>query len=79
MTTGKNNITKAGRKSIYDPCPPRWKVPCAEDFAGIVRTGVSLPHYVTIRYNGSRTAKIPLGESFYEGRYDWKDRTESST
>ena len=70
VTTGKNNISRTSHKSIYDPCPPGWKVPGAEDFAGIERIGVSAPYYVTIRCNGSQTAKIPLGGSFYEGRYD---------
>ena len=70
VTTGKNNISRTSHKSIYDPCPPGWKVPGAEDFAGIERIGVSAPYYVMIRCNGSQTAKIPLGGSFYEGRYD---------
>ena len=70
VTTGKNNISRTSHKSIYDPCPPGWKVPGAEDFAGIERIGVSAPYYVTIRCNGTQTAKIPLGGTFYEGRYD---------
>ncbi len=70
VTTGKNNISRIGHKSIYDPCPAGWKVPGAEDFAGIERISVSAPYYVTIRCNESRTAKIPLGGTFYEGRYD---------
>ena len=70
VTTGKNNISRTSHKSIYDPCPPGWKVPGAEDFAGIERIGVSAPYYVTIRCNSTQTAKIPLGGTFYEGRYD---------
>ena len=70
VTTGKNNISRTSHKSIYDPCPPGWKVPGAEDFAGIERISVSAPYYVTIRCNGTQTAKIPLGGTFYEGRYD---------
>ena len=70
VTTGKNNISCTSHKSIYDPCPPGWKVPGAEDFAGIERISVSVPYYVTIRCNGTQTAKIPLGGTFYEGRYD---------
>ena len=70
VTTGKNNISRTSHKSIYDPCPPGWKVPGAEDFAGIERIGVSAPYYVTLRCNSTQTAKIPLGGTFYEGRYD---------
>lgn len=70
VTTGKNNISRTSHKSIYDPCPPGWKVPGAEDFAEIERIGVSAPYYVTIRCNSTQTAKIPLGGTFYEGRYD---------
>ncbi len=69
-TTNNNTIIRGGDKSVYDPCPPGWKVPGAEDFAGIERISVSAPYYVTIRYNGSQTTKIPLGGTFYEGRYD---------
>ena len=70
MTIGMTNIIRISHKSIYDPCPPGWKVPCAEDFAGIERISVSAPYYVTIRCNESQTAKIPLGGTFYDGRYD---------
>ena len=70
VTTGKNNISRTSHKSIYDPCPPGWKVPGAEDFAEIERIGVSTPYYITIRCNSTQTAKIPLGGTFYEGRYD---------
>lgn len=70
VTTGKDNINRTSHKSVYDPCPPGWKVPGAEDFAGIERISVSAPYYVTIRYNGSQTTKIPLGGTFYEGRYN---------
>ena len=69
-TANNSTIVRGGDKSVYDPCPPGWKVPGAEDFAGIERISVSAPYYVTIRYNGSQTTKIPLGGTFYEGRYD---------
>lgn len=69
-TTNNSAIIRGSDKSIYDPCPLGWKVPCAEDFEGIERVSVSLPYYVTIRCNGTQTAKIPLGGTFYDGRYD---------
>lgn len=70
ITTGKNNISRVSYKSIYDPCPPGWKVPAAEDFVGIERISVSAPYYVTIRCNGTQTAKIPLGGTFSEGYFN---------
>ncbi|MCD8034805.1 MAG: DUF4906 domain-containing protein [Alistipes sp.] len=69
-TTSSSAIIRGSDKSIYDPCPPGWKVPCAEDFEGIERIGVSSPYYVTIHCNATQTASIPLGGTFYEGRYD---------
>ena len=70
VTTGRDNINRTIHKAGCDACPPGWKVPGAEDFAGIERISVSAPYYVTIRYNGSQTTKIPLGGTFYEGRYN---------
>lgn len=69
MTTGMNNISRTSHKSIYDPCPPGWKIPCAEDFLGIERVSQTMPYYVTVRYDGSGTTRIPLGGTFSEGRY----------
>lgn len=69
MTTGMNNIGRTSHKSIYDPCPPGWKIPCAEDFLGIERVSQTMPYYVTVRYGGSGTTRIPLGGTFSEGRY----------
>ena len=69
VTTGKNNISRTSQKSIYDPCPPGWKIPCAEDFLGIERVSQTMPYYVTVRYNGNGTTRIPLGGTFSEGRY----------
>ena len=69
MTTGMNNISRTSHKFIYDPCPPGWKIPCAEDFLGIERVSQTMPYYVTVRYDGSGTTRIPLGGTFSEGRY----------
>ena len=64
-----NNISRTSHKFIYDPCPPGWKIPCAEDFLGIERVSQTMPYYVTVRYDGSGTTRIPLGGTFSEGRY----------
>lgn len=69
VTTSKNNISKVSHKSIYDPCPVGWKVPSPEDFWGITGLSQSMPYYVTISYNGSRTTQIPLGGTLAENRY----------
>lgn len=69
VTTNKNNISRVSQKSIYDPCPPGWKVPSPEDFQGITGVSQSMPYYVTIHYNGNRTTNIPLGGTFSENRY----------
>ena len=69
VTTTRNNISRTSQKSIYDPCPPGWKIPCAEDFLGIERVSQTMPYYVTVRYNGNDTTRIPLGGTFSEGRY----------
>ena len=69
ITTNSGNISKVSQKSIYDPCPPGWKVPSPEDFQGITGVSQSMPYYVTIHYNGNRTTNIPLGGTFSENRY----------
>lgn len=60
------SIDKTSSKSIYDPCPPGWRVPDLESFKGITYAGGTEPYYVTIRYNGSATTQIPLGGHYFE-------------
>ena len=66
-----NNISKVCRKTIYDPCPPGWRVPDACDFEGIEPVRKLLPYYIEIIYNGTRTARYPasgtLGGDNYSG------------
>lgn len=77
VTTGKNNVSRVSRKSIYDPCPPGWKVPSVEDFLGVERVSHAIPYYVTIHYNGNRTTNIPLGGMLTEGRYMYAGKSGS--
>lgn len=56
-----NNISKVCRKTIYDPCPPGWRVPDACDFEGIEPVRKLLPYYIEIIYNGTRTTRYPAG------------------
>ena len=57
-------------KTIYDPCPPGWRVPDLEDFKDISVASVSVPYYVMIYCNGSQTAKYPLGGFLNGSRYE---------
>ena len=68
-TTSNNTVTGASSKSIYDPCPPGWKVPSIQSFAGIKYVNRSEPNYVTIQYNTGRTTQIPMGGTFSEGYF----------
>lgn len=68
-TTG-TEIIMITDKTIYDPCPPGWRVPDLEDFKDISVASASMPYYVTIYCNGSQTAKYPLGGFLYSSRYD---------
>ena len=60
------SIDKTTSKSIYDPCPPGWRVPDLESFKGIEYVSSTAPYYVTIRYNGNATTQIPLGGRYFE-------------
>lgn len=60
------SIDKTTSKSIYDPCPPGWRVPDLESFKGIECVSSTAPYYVTIRYNGNATTQIPLGGRYFE-------------
>lgn len=68
-TTSSNTVTGASSKSIYDPCPPGWKVPSIQSFAGIKYVNRSEPNYVTIQYNTGRSTQIPMGGTFSEGYF----------
>ncbi|WP_071145239.1 DUF4906 domain-containing protein [Bacteroides ihuae] len=32
--------TANGSKSIYDPCPPEWRLPCSDTFTGFTTSGI---------------------------------------
>ena len=51
------DISEVCRKTIYDPCPPGWRVPDACDFEGIEPVRKLLPYYVEIIYDDMRTAR----------------------
>lgn len=51
-------------KSIYDPCPPGWRVPELNKFKGITFKSWTVPYYTTIYYNGTQTTNYPLGNCF---------------
>lgn len=68
-TTGKT-IVMATDKSIYDPCPPGWRVPDLEDFRDLRFAAAEMPYCVTVYCNGTQTATYPLGGFLNVSRYE---------
>ena len=58
------DVSKVCRKTIYDPCPPGWRVPDACDFEGIAMSQTQLPYCVNIVYGGTKTVRYPAGGTF---------------
>ena len=58
------DVSKVCHKTIYDPCPPGWRVPDACDFEGIAMSQAQLPYCVNIVYSGMKTARYPVGGTF---------------
>ena len=63
------DVSKVCRKTIYDPCPPGWRVPDACDFEGIAMSQTQLPYCVNIVYSGTKTARYPAGGTFDGDNY----------
>ena len=63
------DISEVCRKTIYDPCPPGWRVPDACDFEGIEPVRKLLPYYVEIIYDDMRTARYPAGGTLCGDNY----------
>lgn len=63
-TSTSPTINSTSSKSIYDPCPPGWRVPDLEKFKGITYKSRTMPYYTTIYYNGTKTTNYPLGHFF---------------
>ena len=68
-TTGKT-IVMVTDKSIYDPCPPGWRVPDLEDFRDLRFAAAEMPYCVTVYCNGTQTATYPLGGFLNVTRYE---------
>ena len=58
------DVSKVCHKTIYDPCPPGWRVPDACDFEGIAMSQTQLPYCVNIVYSGTKTVRYPAGGTF---------------
>ncbi len=60
-----------GSKSIYDPCPPGWQVPCADHFHIITSHGDNIgPYYgcyAPWKYNVQETVELIQEYGFGEG------------
>lgn len=61
-TTG-TPINRNSSKSIYDPCPPGWRVPDLQDFKEITHFTDNTPYYISALI-GSDIARFPMGGSF---------------
>lgn len=59
-------LSDAGSKSIYDPCPPGWRVPDRKVFANAALTTVSATPkaYYTVRSGSTTNAVYPMGGWF---------------
>lgn len=61
-TTG-NPVNRNSSKSIYDPCPPGWRVPDLQDFKDIMHFTDNTPYYTSVLV-GADLARFPMGGSF---------------
>ena len=68
-TTATVPNTIAGSKSIYDPCPPGWRVPRADSFTGFTSTGS----------NSSDSSEFVVSGSFNNGWTFYTTATTSGT
>lgn len=62
-TTG-TPINPNSSKSIYDPCPPGWRVPDLQDFKNIVFFTDNTPGYTCAQVSATTLARFPMGGSF---------------
>lgn len=65
-TTSNASISMVNEKTIYDPCPPGWRVPHMEAFKDVVWK--SCGNYASIYYRGALSADYPL-TGFYITRH----------
>lgn len=62
-TSTASALSDAGMKSIYDPCPPGWRVPDRRMMAdaSLVLTGSTARTCYFLRYDGISTTAFPMG------------------
>lgn len=66
-TTGNASISMINEKTIYDPCPPGWRVPHLEAFKDIEWKGYG--DYASIYYRGTFSTGYPLTGFYFNRQY----------
>lgn len=66
-TTGNASISMINEKTIYDPCPPGWRVPHLEAFKDIEWKGYG--DYASIYYRGIFSTDYPLTGFYFNRQY----------
>lgn len=66
-TTGNASISMINEKTIYDPCPPGWRVPHLEAFKDIEWKGYG--DYASIYYRGTFSTDYPLTGFYFNRQY----------
>lgn len=66
-TTGNASISMINEKTIYDPCPPGWRVPHLEAFKDI--EWKSYGDYTSIYYRGTFSTDYPLTGFYFNRQY----------
>ena len=65
----RTTINKVSSKSIYDPCPPGWRVPDIEDFTDVKFKGMVTPNNASVYFVNLSSANYPLGGMFNGAGY----------
>ncbi len=66
-TTGNTSLSMINEKTIYDPCPPGWRVPHLEAFKDIEWKGYG--DYASIYYRGTFSTDYPLTGFYFNRQY----------
>lgn len=77
--TGPYYVTDGGAKSIYDPCPPGWRVPDRKAWAEAKITVLSKEPTYCYNVNAGATSAVvfPLGGYTSDGSYFYQNGTTS--
>lgn len=76
-TTSEDNVIEKGEKSIYDPCPPGWKMPNPADFQGITKVTDASNKTYSVFYSESRATIYKSYPYWTDAPYRWSFVTNS--